>query len=198
MILCLIFLVLCTAAELTQEQQDYLDAHTAVRAGVDPPAKNMQPLAYEVTLEAKAKGYVSNCTTVRPQGDEYGNLGMTTLNVEKENLTESIIMALIAEGSKYNYTPNTCSDGSCTNYKQAVWAETNKCGCATNECSSATGQTEEGATLRPSSKTAFMICFYQPTGNITGERPYKTNSAPTMLSTVTMLISAMFAIHCYV
>jgi pathogenesis-related protein 1 len=59
------------------------------------------------------------------------------------------------EVSDYNYSTNECS-GICGHYTQIVWRNTRKMGCAKVQFGDQT----------------FVVCKYDPPGNIIGRKPY--------------------------
>uniref|UniRef100_A0A5K3FY54 SCP domain-containing protein n=1 Tax=Mesocestoides corti TaxID=53468 RepID=A0A5K3FY54_MESCO len=118
-------------------------------------------------------------------------------------------------------------DKTCMNYTQVVWAETNEVGCAKQECAiqnSESGGTGSGSFANGGDsaggdtgvKTTQVVCYYTPAGNTEDAKPYKqgtscsecpnnfkceenqcVNSAPTMLSAVAVLISALLTTQCF-
>ncbi|OVA12430.1 Allergen V5/Tpx-1-related [Macleaya cordata] len=68
------------------------------------------------------------------------------------------VAAWAAQEAYYNYRTNTCmANKECLHYTQLVWKNTRTFGCAQMRCKS--GDT-------------FIICEYDPHGNVMGQRPY--------------------------
>ncbi|KDO37905.1 hypothetical protein CISIN_1g039461mg, partial [Citrus sinensis] len=64
----------------------------------------------------------------------------------------------VDERPKYNYNSNTCVGGECRHYTQVVWRNSVRLGCARVKCNNNRG--------------TFVICSYDPPGNVAGKRPY--------------------------
>lgn len=65
----------------------------------------------------------------------------------------------VDEKQYYNYNSNSCASGKvCGHYTQVVWKNSMRLGCAKVKCKNKGG--------------AFIVCNYDPRGNIVGQRPY--------------------------
>ncbi|PKI69509.1 hypothetical protein CRG98_010084 [Punica granatum] len=65
----------------------------------------------------------------------------------------------VKEKSFYNHADNSCAPNrQCGVYTQVVWRNSMELGCAQATC--------------PKDQTSLTICFYNPPGNVVGERPY--------------------------
>ncbi|KAI4296510.1 hypothetical protein L6164_036460 [Bauhinia variegata] len=132
--------------------QDVLDVHNGARAAV-----GVGPISWDDKLVAYAQNYanqrIGDCE-MEHSGGPYG-----------ENLAEGYgDMALadavkfwLTEKPNYDYNSNSCVHDECLHYTQIVWRNSVRVGCAKAKCNN--GWT-------------FVICRYDPPGNIDGERPY--------------------------
>jgi pathogenesis-related protein 1 len=99
-------------------------------------------------------GYVGENLAVFPRGWPTSDLVEATLTNWVEN-----------EMPNYNYATNTCS-GVCGHYTQVVWRDTQRVGCAVQQCATIDGL--------PSTFNYgnLLVCNYSPGGNYSGQRPY--------------------------
>lgn len=142
--------------------------HFKVRQEVDPPAKVMQHQSYSMLLESMAQNWSSKCLlrTATPE-DIYGVVflgqNMATLHMGYEPQVSDFFDLWMTQASEYDFTANTCS-GYCDHYIQIVWHDTTELGCAKWRC-------------EPHTKTERYVftCFYKPSGNYVGMRPYFTD-----------------------
>ena len=82
------------------------------------------------------------------------------------SLVESAITGWVeGEMDNYDYANNSCS-GVCGHYTQVVWRDTQKVGCAVQQCETFTGL---GSSWDNGHIT---VCNYSPGGNYIGELPY--------------------------
>ncbi|TXG62755.1 hypothetical protein EZV62_009749 [Acer yangbiense] len=83
-----------------------------------------------------------------------------------ENLAEGygqmdvvdVVKFWASEKPHYDYKSNSCVDDECLHYTQIVWSTSVHVGCGRIKC-------ENG--------WLFVICSYDPPGNIEGQRPYQ-------------------------
>ncbi|GAB2218003.1 hypothetical protein Droror1_Dr00001218 [Drosera rotundifolia] len=155
MIRSIVFLVLAifASASLAQNsEQDYLDAHNAARAAV-----GVGPLTWDDNLASYAQNYansrIDDCDLIHSDGPYGENLAegsgsFTALDAVQMWVDEKIF---------YNPFFNICLFGECLHYTQVVWRDSTKLGCARTQCNNGWW---------------FVICSYDPAGNIIGERPY--------------------------
>ncbi|CDO97326.1 unnamed protein product [Coffea canephora] len=136
-------------------QKDYVDAHNAARAqvGVGPMHWDEQVAAYARNYAAKIQ-MANTCNNLVHSGGRYGeNLAAGTgdfTGLRAVNLW-------VGEKSKYNYQTNSCVGGVCGHYTQVVWRSSVRLGCARVRCNNGWW---------------YVICSYDPRGNIGGQRPY--------------------------
>ncbi|KAK9163572.1 hypothetical protein Syun_004474 [Stephania yunnanensis] len=135
-----------------QSPQEYLAPHNAARAQV-----RVGPLVWDERVASYARNYanqrIGDCN-LRHSGGPYG-----------ENLSGSSGALSVADAVRlwtderrnYNYESNSCVGGECLHYTQVVWRNSVRLGCASVRCNN-------GGT--------FVICNYDPRGNIIGQRPY--------------------------
>lgn len=146
------------AAPLNAAAQAYLDAHNQARAEV-----GVQPL--------KWCGKLANATSllVRYQRDKQacnfanlisGKYGWNQLWVSGSPVTPpQAVESWVAEKKYYNYANNSCPpDRRCGAYTQVVWKKSLELGCAQASCAK--------------DSSSLTICFYNPPGNVIGEKPY--------------------------
>lgn len=135
--------------------QEYLDAHNSARAEV-----GVQPLKWSAIVENAAGLVVQNqretngCKFADLSGGKYG--GNQHWSGGPLVWPREAVLAWVAEKRNYNYTNNSCLDDKCGLYTQVVWRKSLELGCAQAACA----------------KSALTICFYNPPGNIVGEKPY--------------------------
>ncbi|KQK20917.1 pathogenesis-related protein 1 [Brachypodium distachyon] len=135
---------------------DYVAPHNATRAAV-----SVGPVTWDNTVAAYAQNYANarkaDCALVHSGGTLYG-----------ENLfwgsgstwtAKNAVDMWAAEKQYYTYATNTCAAGKvCGHYTQVVWAASTKIGCARVVCDN--------------NKGVFIICSYDPPGNMNGQKPY--------------------------
>ncbi|XP_028797672.1 pathogenesis-related protein 1-like [Neltuma alba] len=132
--------------------QDWLDAHNKARAEVGVP-----PITWDDKVAAYARSYankrVGDCA-LEHSGGPYG-----------ENLAENFgdmdgtdaVNFWVSEKPNYEYESNKCVNDECGHYTQVVWQDSVRLGCAKAKCNNG---------------WMFVICSYDPPGNIEGQRPY--------------------------
>ncbi|CAN6450667.1 unnamed protein product [Victoria cruziana] len=134
--------------------QDFVDAHNAARAEV-----GVDPISWDDTVAAYAQNYadqrMGDCNLVHSQGPYGENLAGST---GSEFTAAEAVNMWVAEKSNYDYNSNSCASGTeCLHYTQVVWRDSKNLGCARVECNN-------GGT--------FIICNYNPPGNVIGQRPF--------------------------
>ncbi|KAL9417616.1 hypothetical protein AB3S75_040575 [Citrus x aurantiifolia] len=153
-ILCLVALATTQLSSAQNSQQDYLRAHNEARASV-----RVGPMRWDNKVAAYAKNYANqrkgDCRLVHSGGPYGENLAWSS-----GDLTGTAAVKLwVDERPKYNYNSNTCVGGECRHYTQVVWRNSVRLGCARERCNN-------NGTLN------FVICNYDPRGNVFGQRPY--------------------------
>ncbi|XP_020095716.1 pathogenesis-related protein PRB1-3-like [Ananas comosus] len=135
--------------------QDFLNPHNAARASV-----RVGPLRWDNNLAAYAQNYANHrsgdCALIH-SGGPYGENIFWGSSGRKWSAADAVA-SWVAEKQFYDYRSNTCASRKvCGHYTQVVWAKSVSVGCATVTCNN-------GGT--------FIICSYNPPGNVQGQRPY--------------------------
>ncbi|KAL2905679.1 STS14 protein [Bienertia sinuspersici] len=77
----------------------------------------------------------------------------------KEVSPSTVVKSWVTEEKHYNHSTNSCvANQQCGVYTQVVWRKSEELGCAQANCAK--------------NVTSLTICFYNPPGNIVGEKPY--------------------------
>ncbi|BFI17439.1 pathogenesis-related protein 1 [Marchantia polymorpha subsp. ruderalis] len=139
---------------------EYLTPHNDARAGLN---QGIPSLTWDTTLESYATDWAAtraaagdDCALIHsggPYGENiYWSSGPST--------PADAVQAWVSEEAYYDYATNSCSaiEGeSCGHYTQVVWRDTAALGCGSATCPS-------GA--------LFVVCSYDPPGNVVGQLPY--------------------------
>nr|BAV01273.1 PR-1b [Nepenthes alata] len=136
------------------DKQDFLDGHNIARAqvGVKNITWNNTVAAYALNYANQRRG---DCELIHSNGSYGENLARGSPDL---SATEAVNL-WVNEKAYYNYTSNSCIDGKeCHHYTQVVWRNSTHLGCARVHCANNTG--------------TFVICNYDPAGNIVGQYPY--------------------------
>jgi len=88
-----------------------------------------------------------------------GPYGENSAGMSDDSLNASgAVQMWVDEENDYDFTTNTCAPGKeCGHYTQVIWGDSVRLGCARVVCN--TGGT-------------FIICNYNPPGNIMGQTPF--------------------------
>jgi hypothetical protein len=144
------------------EQPEVLDLHNRLRR--QEGGSNMELLIWDNNLANAAERTALNCTW---NHSNYGQNLYTSTSVKPIDLTAAI-EAWYNEKPYYNnyYNTNTCNpaDQPCLHYSQVVWGPSRKLGCAYTRCPTLAILNWQNA--------LFLVCNYDPTGNIRGVKPY--------------------------
>ncbi|XP_062189796.1 pathogenesis-related protein 1-like [Phragmites australis] len=138
--------------------QDYVDLHNAARADV-----GVGLVSWDDNVAAYAQSYASqrqgDCALVHSSGGPYGeNLFGGPAGADWS--ASDAVDLWVAEKQYYDHDSNSCSapEGqSCGHYTQVVWRDSTAIGCARVVC-------DNGG--------VFIICSYDPPGNVIGQSPY--------------------------
>ncbi|KFK28335.1 hypothetical protein AALP_AA8G502600 [Arabis alpina] len=138
----------------------FTEAHNKARSMV-----GVSPLVWNQTLETAARWMAryqreeKKCefASLNPNPGKYG---ANQLWAKGLAVTPSLaVETWVKEKAFYDYKSNTCAPKHmCGVYKQVVWRDSKDLGCAQVTCA------EES--------TVLTICFYNPPGNVIGQKPY--------------------------
>ncbi|MQL74773.1 hypothetical protein Taro_007149 [Colocasia esculenta] len=160
-------IALVSVALAQNSPNDYLEPHNAARAevGVDPLTWDLRLARYAQSYAEKRAG---DCELVHSYGPYGENLFW---GWGRPYTASDAVNSWTKEEEYYDYYRNSCDAGRlCGHYTQVVWADTHKVGCGRVRCDS-------GA--------YFIVCSYDPPGNVQGEWPYlvpRKNTANDHLS----------------
>ncbi|KAL1824364.1 hypothetical protein ACET3Z_011142 [Daucus carota] len=143
---------------LSAAAQAYLDAHNKARAEVGvQPLKWSAALANATSLLVRYQRDKQGCNFANLSSGKYG--GNQLWSSGSVVSPQAAVESWVAEKKYYNYADNSCpADHKCGVYTQVVWKKSLELGCAQASCAKDT--------------STITICFYNPPGNIVGEKPY--------------------------
>jgi len=136
--------------------QDYLTPHNNARAAV-----GVGPVTWSTKLQQFAESYAAqragDCR-LQHSGGPYGeNIFWGSAGADWK--AADAVRSWVDEKQWYNYATNSCASGKvCGHYTQVVWRASTSIGCARVVCRDNRG--------------VFIICNYEPRGNIVGQKPY--------------------------
>jgi hypothetical protein len=171
-----------------------VSTHNSTRANAQPPPNPpLNPLCWKATVAATAQSWADACN--------YGHSGTPGLGENiyacassdsscPTNAVNQSVTSWAAESVSYDYPSNTCSphcqgganngavcsnqsqcpggicSGVCGHYTQIVWRSTTHIGCGVENCTT-------NSPFGPSFPNwTFVVCNYEPPGNIIGQQPY--------------------------
>ncbi|KAI5665850.1 hypothetical protein M9H77_15703 [Catharanthus roseus] len=146
------------AAAPSNASQEYLDAHNQARAQVGvSPLKWNESLAKAASLQTRYQRDRQNCSFANLSNSKYGGNQLWAGGIEVT--PRAAVENWVAEKKFYDYANNSCApDHHCGVYTQVVWRNSLELGCAQAKC--------------PKQLSSLTICFYNPPGNVVGEKPY--------------------------
>ena len=153
------------------QAQAFIDAHNTFRNDTNPPATNMKPITWSNNLTDGAASWAAKCNFKHSQtpgvGENLYASSRRTPNPSTYNPREAVD-SWGNEGAFYDYNSNSCEPGkTCGHYTQVVWADSDKVGCAVQDCPTVQGVNwPNGGTM--------VVCQYSPPGNYVGRKPYET------------------------
>ncbi|KAF8760534.1 hypothetical protein HU200_010071 [Digitaria exilis] len=139
----------------------FLSPHNAARAEVA-----VANLTWNATLATYARRYAArraaeDCKLVHSRGPYGENIfwGSAHGGGRDEWAAADAVASWVKEKASYDCESNRCAARrKCGHYTQVVWAGTKRLGCAAVECGDGGG--------------TFIICSYDPPGNVDGKPPY--------------------------
>ena len=149
-----------------QEQQEMVDRHNHWRGEVGAP--NLQGSESLVTYaQAWADELAAlGCNMIHRDQDQYGE-NLTRIAPRRSSSGQHSLQAVsptqVVDGwadekQWYSHGTNRCQANKvCGHYTQIVWASTREVGCAKAVCAD---------------QSQIWVCNYDPTGNISGQKPY--------------------------
>ncbi|XP_052198026.1 STS14 protein [Diospyros lotus] len=138
--------------------QEFLDPHNQARAAVGvAPLKWSDMLANATSRLVRYQRDKKGCQFAELSSGKYGGNQLWSSGMPVP--PRAAVETWVAEKQYYNYTDNSCEPNrKCGVYTQVVWSKSLELGCAQASCA------KDQSTL--------TICFYNPPGNVIGERPY--------------------------
>ncbi|XP_078491703.1 cysteine-rich secretory protein LCCL domain-containing 2-like [Ciona intestinalis] len=161
---------------------DFVKKHNELRRIVSPNASDMMMMSWDNELQALAVEYTKNCLFAHSSGlrtsvfSSVGeNIRKVGTNVNTDLLPNETTQAWYNEVSYYNYHTLSCQAGKeCGHYKQVVWAESYKIGCAVSVCRNVFG-TDNGLIISCNyGERGGNVRVQQSDGSIIQKQPYKT------------------------
>lgn len=152
-----------------QNSNKFVEEHNNYRNNVNPKASNMTQLTWSDDLANSASNWAKQCHWKHSNTPGLGENLYATTNRTNFNPIDAID-SWGNEKFCYNYNTNSCSPScdTCGHYTQMVWANSNKIGCAVQDCPSINGLNwRNGGTM--------VVCQYSPPGNYIGQKPYRAN-----------------------
>uniref|UniRef100_A0A0E0C257 SCP domain-containing protein n=1 Tax=Oryza meridionalis TaxID=40149 RepID=A0A0E0C257_9ORYZ len=160
--ICSLFVLAVAAATMVHcsdaqnSPQDYLSPQNAARSAV-----GVGPISWSTKLQGFAEDYArqrkGDCR-LQHSGGPYGE-NIFWGSAGADWTAADAVRSWVDEKKYYNYASNSCAAGKvCGHYTQVVWRDSTNVGCARMRCDANRG--------------VFIICNYEPRGNIVGRRPY--------------------------
>lgn len=156
-------------------KDEMLCAHNARRGTfpVPTPVPALNNLEWDQDLADIAADYAAECTWAHNanRSDNYPgyvgeNLALFSSGWSVSSLVESTLSNWVeSEMPSYDYASNSCS-GVCGHYTQVVWRNTERVGCAVQQCATFSNLGS------PWNNGYLLVCNYSPGGNYVGQRPY--------------------------
>ncbi|XP_068303477.1 STS14 protein-like [Pyrus communis] len=139
--------------------REYLQAHNQARAAVGvEPLKWSESLANATSRLVRYQRNNQACNFANlTSGSKYG---ANQLWASGQSVSPTMVVdTWVKEKDFYNHSGNSCvPNHRCGVYTQVVWRKSLELGCAQATC--------------VKEQSSLSICFYNPPGNVVGERPY--------------------------
>ncbi|XP_001515857.3 peptidase inhibitor R3HDML [Ornithorhynchus anatinus] len=154
-----------------------LNFHNRVRAGVFPPAANMEYMVWDEQLAKVAEAWATQCIWDHGPPQLMRHVGQNlSFHSGRFRSVVDLVKSWSDEKKHYSFPwprdckpscPSQCTGHVCTHYTQMVWASSNRLGCALHTC---TNMNIWGNNRR---RAVYLVCNYAIKGNWIGEAPYK-------------------------
>uniref|UniRef100_A0A8C1NCH4 SCP domain-containing protein n=1 Tax=Cyprinus carpio TaxID=7962 RepID=A0A8C1NCH4_CYPCA len=158
------------AGHLTeQEKSTIVDMHNELRSKVYPSAASMQKVVWDETLRLVAEAHAAKCILESNPQREKCRMGENIFTDANPFNATKAMQVWFGEGEDYEFETNNChEDKICNHYIQAVWAGSNKIGCAAYFCDKIENLNSEKATL--------FVCNYYPVSSedFKNKKPYES------------------------
>ncbi|XP_030551862.1 STS14 protein [Rhodamnia argentea] len=148
------------AAQLPATAEEFLDAHNQARAEVGVAPLRWSPyLAAAASRQALYQRDRMSCNFANLTASKYGGNQLWAGGAGMATAPRAAVGVWVREKAYYDHVSNTCAAGHrCGVYTQVVWRNSSEVGCVQARC--------------PKEAASLTICFYNPPGNVVGERPY--------------------------
>ncbi|XP_043964752.1 GLIPR1-like protein 1 [Gambusia affinis] len=169
-----------TLPKITDENfiAECVEEHNKARSAVSPPANNMLYMSWDEALAITARAWAKQCNDRHNVHlKEAGNMHPMFTSVGENIWTgpldkysvKNAIQKWVDEVKHYSYKEDRCT-AVCDHYRQVVWAQSYKVGCAVVHCPRGIKNFDR--------KGAIFVCNYSPGGDIDGIQPYATTGKP--------------------
>ncbi|XP_008399598.1 GLIPR1-like protein 1 isoform X2 [Poecilia reticulata] len=170
-----------TLPEITDEKfiAECVEEHNKARSAVIPPANNMLYMSWDEALAITARAWANHCNDRHNVHLREAHKMHPTFASVGENIwtgpldkfsVKSAIQKWVDEENHYSYKGDRCTS-VCSYYRQVVWAQSYKIGCAVVHC-------PQGIKNFDGLQGAIFVCNYAPGGDIDGIHPYATTGNP--------------------
>ncbi|NXP29740.1 PI16 inhibitor, partial [Scytalopus superciliaris] len=160
----LVLTVLELSCSLREEEKKIiLDEHNRYRSQVSPTARAMMKMTWDTKLEALAQSDAEKC--IWKHNNESGQQEENLFALDPTQDLKFAVREWNEEKKFYSLMSAKCVPGQmCGNYKQLVWADTERVGCEAKFC--------EKIKVMEAENKRLLVCKYSPLGNENGRKPY--------------------------
>uniref|UniRef100_A0A096MEY5 GLI pathosis related 1 n=1 Tax=Poecilia formosa TaxID=48698 RepID=A0A096MEY5_POEFO len=170
-----------TLPQITDEKfiAECVEEHNKARSAVRPPANDMLYMSWDEALAITARAWAKHCNDRHNVHLSKAHYMHPTFASVGENIwtgpldkfsVKSAIQKWVDEAKHYTYKGDRCT-AVCSHYRQVVWAQSYKVGCAVVYC-------PHGIKNFDGLQGAIFVCNYAPGGDIDGIHPYGTTGNP--------------------